>query len=254
MNGLRRLATRTVPDGFPRFGYVLECNGAFVGVLLMIVSGGFGEAASPIRVNVSSWYVRPEFRVYASLLSLRATSHRPSMFLNITPGRETLPILQAQGFKRFCDGLFIAFPALDFRKCRARVSSRPDQWRANGSIPKKDLTLLLDHYEFGCICVWCETTEFGVPVIFGRRRILPANIPSVQLIYCDDIENINKYLGIVSRLLFLRGFPIVMIAANGPLEGIRGKYYDDWSRMYFKGPQEPRIGDLSYTEAAIFGF
>jgi hypothetical protein len=32
-----------------------------------------------------------------------------------------------------------------------------------------------------------------------------------------------------------------------------GKYFDGVAPKYFKGPTRPRLGDLAYTEAAMFG-
>jgi hypothetical protein len=36
MQGLRRQAAREVPEGYPRFGYLLDNNGVAVGVLLLL--------------------------------------------------------------------------------------------------------------------------------------------------------------------------------------------------------------------------
>src|SRR5438128_2324287 len=69
MQGLRRQAERDVPSDYPRFGYMLEHDGAAVGVLLLIYSlrNTGGEAA--IHCNLSSWYVEPAFRNYAPMLT-----------------------------------------------------------------------------------------------------------------------------------------------------------------------------------------
>jgi hypothetical protein len=32
-----------------------------------------------------------------------------------------------------------------------------------------------------------------------------------------------------------------------------GRYFDATMPKYFKGPDRPRLGDLAYTEAAMFG-
>ena len=40
MEGLRRASLREVPDGFPRFGYMLDHEGTPVGVLLLIYTAG----------------------------------------------------------------------------------------------------------------------------------------------------------------------------------------------------------------------
>jgi len=56
-SALARLAARGAPDGCPRFGYLLEADGAPVGVLLLI----FAESGGAVRCNVSSWYVEPAY-------------------------------------------------------------------------------------------------------------------------------------------------------------------------------------------------
>jgi hypothetical protein len=44
-----------------------------------------------------------------------------------------------------------------------------------------------------------------------------------------------------------------MLDANGAIGGLVGRYFDGIMPKYFKGPRPPRLGDLAYTEAALFG-
>src|SRR5262245_43492086 len=67
-NVLDRLGTRSVPADFPRYGYVLECDGKLVGVYLEIFSKIWSEGKADTRCNVSSLYVDPRYRIYAPLL------------------------------------------------------------------------------------------------------------------------------------------------------------------------------------------
>jgi len=53
--------------------------------------------------------------------------------------------------------------------------------------------------------------------------------------------------------LVRRARPFLLIDANGPIPGLVGKYFDDRMPRYFRGPQQPRLGDLAYTEIAMFG-
>ena len=55
------------------------------------------------------------------------------------------------------------------------------------------------------------------------------------------------------RFLLLRGRPFVLIDANAPIRGLLGKYFQGRMPKYFKGPDRPRLGDLAYTETAMFG-
>src|SRR5208282_4705629 len=84
-SALERLQNRPVPEGFPRFGYMLESEGAAVGVLLLICTGASRGSPAAIRCNVSSWYVEPAFRNIAPLLVSRAMKHKPATFINVSP-------------------------------------------------------------------------------------------------------------------------------------------------------------------------
>jgi len=57
----------------------------------------------------------------------------------------------------------------------------------------------------------------------------------------------------IGSFLALRGRPPALIDSNGPIPGLTGRYFEGVAPKYFKGPEKPRLGDLAYTEAAMFG-
>ena len=69
IQGLRRQAFRPVPEGYPRFGYMLDNDGEAVGVLLLIYTARKVGEETAIQCNLSSWYVEPSHRNYAPLLT-----------------------------------------------------------------------------------------------------------------------------------------------------------------------------------------
>jgi hypothetical protein len=69
MDGLRRLSVREVPEGFPRFGYMLDHEGPPVGVLLLIYTARDDGGGTSIRCNLCSWYAEPALRGYALMLT-----------------------------------------------------------------------------------------------------------------------------------------------------------------------------------------
>src|SRR5882724_3769733 len=107
-----RLSNHATPTGFPEFGYLLESQSIPVGVLLLIFSSILVGAERTIRCNGCGWYVEPAFRSHAALLVSRALRHKNVTYTNITPAPHTLPILEAQGYRRYCSGRFVAVPAL----------------------------------------------------------------------------------------------------------------------------------------------
>ncbi len=248
-SALESLKGRSVPESAPQFGYLLEADGVTVGAILLIFSTAAG--ARSIRCNVSSWYVEPGFRSYAPLLVSQALKHKNATFMNISSMPHTRPIIEAQGFMRYSEGLFIAFPLLHaFGGESAEVTDarrRPD---AGSNAAERDL--LLEHAQNGCISLWCITGDGAHPFVF-RPRLVRGVVPSAQLVYCPAVEEFVRFAGPIGAFLAKRGRLPVIIDANGPIGGLRGIYLADTMPKYFKGPDRPRLGDLAYTETALFG-
>ena len=246
---LTRLRARATPADMPRYGYLLENDGRPVGAILLIFAPTPGDGA--IRANVSSWYVEPAFRSYAPLLVSQALKRKSVTYMNISAVRHTWPILDAQGYRRYSNGIFVAFTALQGAgRDRPRLLDAAAHPQAPFEPFERDL--LREHAAYGCVSFWCETPERAFPFVFRPRRV-KAVIPCAQLIYCRDVADVARFAGPIGRFLALRGRPFVVIDANGPIAGLTGRYLDQTMPKYYRGPARPRLGDLAYTEAALFG-
>jgi hypothetical protein len=246
---LRRHAT---PAGLPKYGYLLDSDGRVVGAVLLICSlVRAGEADTP-RCNLSSWYVDPEFRAYAPMLVARALRHKDVTYVNVSPAPHTRPIIEAQGFARYCNGIFVAMPALSCCLGGEKVTLYDATRTPDVSFDPRDRDVLLQHAALGCVSLWCATPERAYPFVF-RRRFVRKIVPCAQLIYCGDIADFVRFSGPIGRRLARHGLPFVIIDANAPIEGLVGWYSDGNMPKYFKGPQRPRLGDLAYTEHAVMG-
>ncbi len=275
------LAARPTFAGLPQFGYLLESGATPVGVLLMIFStprwGGDGDhgtfhrlpavanglsdrapsssqtVGSPrVRCNVSSWFVEPRFRGYAALLSARALRHQDVTYLDISPAPVTVPILDAQGWTRYSAGLFVAIPSLQHGS--RGIAARLVAGNRDPGAPCEpfERALLVEHAAHGCLSFWCVTAERAYPFVF-RRRLAREVLPCGQLIYCRDVSDVARFAGLIGRHLLMRGCPVAIIDSNGPVPGLVGRYIEGFMPKYFKGPVRPRLGDLAYTETALFG-
>ena len=250
---LQTLGARVTSGGMKRYGYMLESDGRAVGVLLVIVSAIHRDGTTTVRSNGSAWYVRPDFRTYAHILVARWLRSPSDSYLNVFPAEHTLPMLGAQGFVRFTNGISLLVPAATLRAGRIRILDAGRFAEAEHPIPDEDRELLMDHFRAGCTALWCETRDGGYPFVF-RRRLIKSRLPCAQLIYCRDLEDLTRLAGPVGRYLLRLGLPVVLAATNGPIPGISGVYFDGKYPMYFRGEKQPRLGDLAYTEAALFGF
>lgn len=247
-----QLMEHSTPPGFPKFGYLLEARGTPVGVILQIYSTIIVKGKRRARCNMSSWYVEPPFRSYASMLNAQAGRLKDITYFNITPLPHTLPILEAQGYLRYCSGRFMAVPALSASSKRARVQMVTGDLSADDDLQSFEVELLLSHANYGCISLTCNSENRRHPFVFLPLR--RAGVVSfAYLAYCRDLEEFIRFAGPLGRFLAFRGFPLVVLDANGPIEGLIGKY-SKGTPKYFKGSDQPRLGDWAYSERVMFGF
>lgn len=139
-----QLTRHEPPPGFPRYGYLMESDGVPVGTILLICSTMRVVDSVVPRCNFSSWYVEPKYRRYGSLLLSEALRHQNATYLNISPSRHTWAKIEAQGFSRFCDGIFVA------------VWRSISSW-SDGS--KYTCGWRSAHFAYGCLSLWCVTSE-----------------------------------------------------------------------------------------------
>ena len=249
---LNRLSRHSNPPGTPKYGYLLECQRRPVGVLLLIWSVIEVGGEQKIRCNVSSWYVEPSFRSYAGMLVSHALKRRHVTYFNITPDPATFPILAAQGYTRYCSGRFLSAPAFSLRQSDARVNLVNSDIYPDADLPLFETDLLRAHADYGCISVTCGAADRRHPFVFLPQRTFGV-VPFAYLAYCRRLDEFVHFAGPLGRFLAKRGFPFVVLDANGPIEGLTGKYSDGQPK-YFKGPDQPRLGDIAYTERVMFGF
>src|SRR5579863_3689352 len=249
---LDQLTRREPPRDLPKYGYLLETNGAVVGAILLICAEMRSGGAVTPRCNLSSWYVDPAYRTYAPLLASQALRHKEVTYLNVSAAPHTWPIIEAQGFSRYSEGVFVAVPALNGLFGSPGVAILDAHTRPAVAFDPLEQDILLQHADLGCISLWCATSERAYPFVFRPRRVKRL-LPCAQLIYCRDVGDFVRFAGPLGRRLLRHGRPFVIIDANAPMPGLVGLYRGGSMPRYFKGPQKPRLGDLAYTEYAVLG-
>lgn len=250
-NVFERLTLHPTPLGMPKYGYLLESDGRVVGAILLISSAVHTNGDDPVRANVSSWYVEPEFRSYGSLLVSNALKRKGVTYLNISPAPHTRQLLQAQGYTLYSAGLFISAPLFSKRSGGPVRVVAADATNTSG-FEESERTLLIDHQRYGCVSVICETPEARYPFVFVRR-VVRGMLPCFQLIYCRDISHFVQCSRSLGGYLARRGGLLVMVDSNGSIPGLVGRYFPGVRPKYFQGRHAPRLGDLAYTETAMFG-
>jgi len=252
LNALGQLTVHAPPPGLPKYGYLLESDGTVVGAILVICSKVRAHDTVATRCNLSSWYVEPPFRAYAPLLVSQALRYKDVTYTNVSSAPHTRPIIEAQGFSRYSDGIFLAVPALQGPFGDPAIEILDAQRQPRVEFDPCDQEILQQHAAHGCISLWCATPERAYPFVF-RPRLVRGFVPCAQLIYCRDVSDLVRFAGPVGRVLARHGRPLVLIDANGPIPSLLGWFGRGRMPRYFKGPQRPRLGDLAYTEYALLG-
>jgi hypothetical protein len=247
---LQRLASHATPDGFPRYGYLLEVNGIAAGMVLMVSSRVAVDGVPKIRSHFSTWYVWPAFRAYALPLAMKAASRKDATYVDISPMGFTFELLKAMGYERYCEGRFTSVPALSIGPRARIVRITPDR-RPEVALPPDEIRLLLDHAALGHFALVASLGDRHYPFVFEpntRHRLFR----SAYLVYCRSMDDFVRFAGPLGRSLLRRGITVVQVDANGHVSGLVG-WYRPATPKYFRGPDRPRLGDLAYSERAVLG-
>jgi hypothetical protein len=247
--GIARLTEREVPDGYERYGFVIDDDGV-KGAILAIPSLHETPAGPQVFVNLSSWCVAKSHRGPAAKALYGRASDRPeAVNTNLSAAAHTLKTVGALGFRPWTVGQLVALGAR--ARAEARVLSL-DAAVAAG-LPDPQARLLAYHARFGCLTPVIESNGGLMPLIFLRRKVRRL-IPAAQLIYCPDRAEFLAQAAAVFAWLRLRGFPALLIDSNGPEPALRGKYYPGVAAKYVRG-QAPRLDvDHTYSEMIYLGF
>lgn len=253
--GLEHMRWRAVPDGAPRYGYCLDVGGTIAGVILLIASSRQVGGEDALFINVASWYVVPDYRTYAQLLVSIALRNKLATYTNVTPAPHTWPIVENQGYTRYCNGLFVAAPVL---KPPARGVSVIPFAKASGMAEVTELAnfeMLQRHHALGCTVVVAKEQSRHDGYVFQRYRIKSGRVPlpAMLVLHAPDRAELVRIAGNLSRSLLRHAAPFLVMDANGPVDGLRGFYTESRGRKYFKGPHQPSLCDLADSEFAIFG-
>ncbi|MDV2984414.1 UNVERIFIED_CONTAM: hypothetical protein Q9R58_08865 [Methylobacteriaceae bacterium AG10] len=257
--GLERHRSQPLPDDVPRYGYVLERDGAIVGVLLALYRTVTDEAGTHLRCNLSSWYVLPEFRALGTLLDGFAMRDRRVTYTNVSPAPQTWRMHEARGFKPVCSGQMLVMPLLaGFGRGRRVRAATLESLRL---LPEPEARLVADHIAYGCIGLVCSEGDKAWAVLFQRRaiKLRPGEtrwprLPCLQLVYRSTALDLPAFLGAIGRHLILRhAMPWFVLDAVGKLPGLAGHFFDGRAPKYARGPNPPATGDLTYTEVVLFG-
>jgi hypothetical protein len=249
MNCWRYLQSQFVPSDQPRFGWGMEQEGVLVGVILNLWRPQERCMAGRPVANLSSWYVKPEYRSFAAMLLARASRDPNVTYLNVSAAKPTVKICEAFGFQMYSRGQALAIPLLSVGKSSSKVFRFGTQ---AARLSKVQTDLVESHLAFGCVALVGEIDGQQTPLLFVKRKVR-GYIPALQLIYTENDQVIRRLIHSLGFELLKLGQIFVILDADEKLDYAVSKFFADTGARYFKGPAKPRAGDMSYTEIPAFG-
>jgi hypothetical protein len=187
------------------------------------------------------------------MLSAAAVNRKDVAYINISAAPHTVKSIEASGFRRYCDGLFLCAPAFSLGRRKARVTAFSLETPNASRLTPYERDLLAEHAALGCDCLIVEADGDIQPFVFVRRLVFKRRIPVRQLVYCRSIEDFKAYSAPLGRFLFRLGGVLVIADANEAIAGVPGLYLRDRGPKYFKADRPPRLGDLAFSELVFLG-
>lgn len=236
MRGFDRWKRLTAIAEMPRYGYLLDTGFGPVGAILMISS----RRGDHVLANLCGWYVDPQWMSHAALLISLATKLRHVTYLSASPAPQTWRMLQAHGFSPYNFG-------------RTAVFALPGRGTVSEHIPDDlpEAGLLRDHRDMGWISLTVNKDGILSPFVLKPRRLEKPKLPVMDVMFCRGAADLNRCAPALARHFLPKGSLGFLI--DGDMEAMLSHYVEGREPRYFKGPYRPILGDLAYTEKAIFG-
>lgn len=241
---IANLMRRPEVPGFPRFGFAIDADGSIQGVILLLTA----DFADGIRSNLSSWYVRANYRKFATFLFQRVLKTKATVFLNLSPSDRALPIATAFGFRPYTAGAIF----LDARAALGGTAGWVAATRSDGLgfLPEPLRDRAESHIAYGCSALRLRNSS-GESVALYRIKRLKGVIPCAQFVFGDP-ERLVALSGPLMRALLKQGVPAAMIDSDGSENAGAGRFMKGRWIRYVRGTAPP-VGDLLETELAVFG-
>ncbi|HYS45616.1 MAG TPA: hypothetical protein VEM35_04220, partial [Rhizomicrobium sp.] len=110
--------------------------------------------------------------------------------------------------------------------------------------------LLRDHRAMGWISLTVEKDGLVSPFVFKPRHLNRPPVAVMDVMFCRGADDLRRCAPALARHFLPRGS--MGFVMDGDMEAMLSHYVEGKEPRYFKGPYRPVLGDLAYTEKAIF--
>ncbi len=162
------------------------------------------DGSSECIVNLSSWYVRPEFRWRAGFMLRRVTADKAAVYTDLTPTPEVQKMLPMFGFQPLNRGMALHLLPLQClhpaHGARLRSLLPAEPWAYAG--PPREM--IEAHRELGCLPLVLQPPQ-GQPQLLICRLGRLRGLRAAQLVYADSQSLVLRHRGALARHLLGQG-------------------------------------------------
>lgn len=180
------------PNDAPR-GFVIDAADGIVGFLGLICAERTLNGKSDMIGNLTSWYVRREYRGWSNAL-IAATTQLDMTYTSLTPGRVSRRILLAMGFDLLDTTALYLPPSLPLKR-QSNILLDKEMIRLRLSGPER--RILDDHAHCECLPLLVTDSNEMALALIVRRLYRPRNVamwPYSQLLYCSAPHVLKRNL------------------------------------------------------------
>lgn len=185
------------PPGKFGHGLLLIIDGEPQGELLCFEKNETLEGRKRRIVNVSSWYVREEYRRYLIWMVRHLTEDSETVFTACTPSRAVSKIGDKVGFRQVSEGSIASIPFLNGIRRRRGVEVRPFE---KGFFDSETERWILEHESDRTIALTLHSEDRVAPLVLVRGLDV-FQFPAVRLLFAGDFELLKQALPSLHSML-----------------------------------------------------
>lgn len=237
-----RLFDHTWADRGHERGFVLAVGDEIVGALATVCAERRAGDKTGVVCNVSSWYVRPEYRGWGVPLLAAATRDEGLTYTAFTPGPAARASFEALGFAELDSCRIVMPPFLHaetlYRARRPRICFDPDVVRR--TLNDRQRRVFDDHAPYDCLQLVVSDGPDHAYLVVKRRsqqrpRLFPPRGSYSEILHCSAPHLLARHLERV-KLAILRRQRTAVLVADARLFPTRPRGPINEKHTYYRSP------------------
>ncbi|MBV8399979.1 MAG: hypothetical protein JOZ17_14760 [Acetobacteraceae bacterium] len=216
LSGWRRLFDYEWLEQKPHLGFVLVCREQIVGFLGTVYAHRRIRGETHVICNLSSWYVRPEYRSWGTALLAAAIRDETITYTALTPMEVTQQALAAFHFKPLFSRSMMLLPLLQaetLRRPRPLISFDPEVVRR--SLNAQQQQIFDDHAATDCLQLVVRDGPEYAYIVLKRRRLdlrLRLKLLYSDILYCSSPALLARYIEPVKLAILRKQRTLALLA------------------------------------------